>query len=292
MSVLTANLICVALVIVDLVTRTWRIQWILQGMEFRVPFGEALTLNVVGDAASAASPLRVAGEPVRVAALTHAKVPISAGIVAILIEVLVMWPVIIAAAGWLALIYAPRWWRAVGPDVSRTMRHGWPWLIALLLFGVALWLASRRFFPAAAYGMRRGTRRAWAYARRMPAWPLVVSIPLTLASLAARVAILPVLALTLPSPPPMGPLWFASFTLLYSQLILPTPSGAGAVEIGFLGGAAGNLGGHHGSILLLWRFYTTFVLVALGIVLGLHRYGRDTILALLRGRTHPDPDRS
>jgi hypothetical protein len=38
-----------------------------------------------------------------------------------------------------------------------------------------------------------------------------------------------VLALTLPDPPPMGPLALGSFALLYSQLVLPTPSGAGAV---------------------------------------------------------------
>lgn len=291
MSLLTANLICVALVIIDLVARTWRIQWILRGMEFPVPFGEALTLNVVGDAASAATPLRIGGEPVRIAAMTHARVPVSAGIVAILIEVVVMWPVIIAASGWLALIYAPTWWRAAGPALEHTLRHGWPWVVAILLVGVLAWLAARRVFPRASSGMGRGTRRAYAYARRMPAWPLLASIPLTLASLAARVAILPVLALTLPSPPPMGPLWFASFTLLYSQLLLPTPSGVGAVELGFLGGAVGDLGGHHASILLIWRFYTTFALVALGVLLGLHRYGRDAILALLgrrsAGQEHP-----
>jgi uncharacterized membrane protein YbhN (UPF0104 family) len=93
-----------------------------------------------------------------------------------------------------------------------------------------------------------------------------------------------VLALSLPDPPAMGPLFFASFTLLYSQLVLPTPSGVGAVDLGFLAGAAGDLGGHHTSILLIWRFYTTFVPVALGIFLGLQRYGRDAVVALIQGR--------
>ena len=84
------------------------------------------------------------------------------------------------------------------------------------------------------------------YWRRMPRWPLVASLPLSFLNLATRVAILPVLAATLPQPPELGPMVLGSFALLYSQLILPTPSGAGAVELGFLGGAAGDLGARAG----------------------------------------------
>jgi uncharacterized membrane protein YbhN (UPF0104 family) len=121
----------------------------------------------------------------------------------------------------------------------------------------------------------------------MPAWPLLAGIPLTVLSLAARIAILPVLALTLPEPPPLGPLTFGSFTLLYSQFVLPTPSGAGVVDLGFLGGAAGDLGEHEASLLLAWRFYTTFVLVALGLILAVRQYGRSVVGAILRGRIPP-----
>lgn len=135
--------------------------------------------------------------------------------------------------------------------------------------------------------MQRGTRRAWAYYRRLPAWPLIASVPLTLVSLAARVAILPVLALTLANPPAMGPLIFASLILTYGQLALPTPSGAGLVEIGFLGGAAGDMGARYGSILFVWRFYTTILLVALGVGLGVMMYGADAISAIMRGRARP-----
>ena len=62
MSPLQAHLICIALVVVDLVTRAWRFQWILRGMRFKVPFMEVLALNTVGDAASAVTPLRLGGE--------------------------------------------------------------------------------------------------------------------------------------------------------------------------------------------------------------------------------------
>ena len=84
-----------------------------------------------------------------------------------------------------------------------------------------------------------------------------------------------------PSPPAMGPLALGSFALLYSQLVLPTPSGAGAVELGFLGGAAGDLGSGEGWLLLAWRFYTN----GIGVVLwawslaGLRIYGWPALRA-------------
>jgi len=133
MSPLQAHLICIALVVVDLVTRAWRFQWILRGMRFKVPFMEVLALNTVGDAASAVTPLRLGGEPARLAALTHAKVPLSAAIVAAVVEVLVMWPLVIAVAGWLALAYAPSWWRAARPLLESRMTGSWLWVAVALV---------------------------------------------------------------------------------------------------------------------------------------------------------------
>jgi uncharacterized membrane protein YbhN (UPF0104 family) len=115
----------------------------------------------------------------------------------------------------------------------------------------------------------------------------VASVPLTLVNVAARVAMLPVLALTLDAHPPLGAVAMGSFALLYSQLILPTPAGAGAVELGFLGGAAGELGANDALLLLAWRFYTTGVGVLLGVLLFLHRYGRRAFATLADA---PDPE--
>jgi uncharacterized membrane protein YbhN (UPF0104 family) len=119
----------------------------------------------------------------------------------------------------------------------------------------------------------------------MPRWPLVASIPLSLVNLVTRVAILPVLALTLANPPAMGPMMLGSFALLYSQLLLPTPSGAGAVELGFLGGAAGDLGSDQGWLLLAWRFYTNGVGVVLGVWLAAQIYGWPALRNLVRQST-------
>jgi uncharacterized membrane protein YbhN (UPF0104 family) len=55
-------------------------------------------------------------------------------------------------------------------------------------------------------------------------------------------------------------------------MVLPTPSGAGVVDLGFMGGAAGQLGSN-GSLLLAWRFYTTGLGVLLGVWFAAKIYG-------------------
>jgi uncharacterized membrane protein YbhN (UPF0104 family) len=77
---------------------------------------------------------------------------------------------------------------------------------------------------------------------------------------------------------------FGSFALLYSQMVLPTPSGAGVVELGYLGGGAGALVEGQGWILVAWRFYTNGIGVVLGVWLAVSIYGWPVLQKLLRGR--------
>ena len=241
-------------------------------------------MTTVGNAAAAITPNRLGAEPARLAAAAFAGVPVTAAVVAVTYELLITAPVTAAAAGWLALIYAPQWWHNARPMLAETVHRTWPVIVILVVSGIVAWFFLRRAMPKAEHVLRRNTRRAWAYARRMPAWPLLASVPLTLLGLAARVAILPVLALTLPFPPPMGPLTFGSFALLYAQILVPTPSGAGVIDLGFVGGAVGNLGEHHRRLLLIWRVYTTAAVVAIGVVVALRVYGAAAIMALARRR--------
>ena len=272
MTLLQAHLVCVALVAVDNVARAWRIQWIVQGLGHRISFWDSFILNAFGDAACALTPLRIGGEPARLAGMLRSRVPATAAFVAISLEVLAAWPVVIVAAGWLIWQYAPAWWTLAGPRLEAAARAAWPWVIVVVVASIVAWRAARRVTSPVKH-LRRPIRRALVYWRRMPRWPLIASIPMSFINLATRVAILPVLALTLPSPPELGPLMVGSFALLYSQLILPTPSGAGAVELGFLGGAAGDLGENEGKLLFAWRLYTNGVGVVLGVILAARIYG-------------------
>lgn len=282
MTPVQAHLVCVALVAADLLARAWRIQWIVAGLGHRLSLWDSFVLNAFGDAACALTPLRLGGEPARLAGMLRSRVPATAAFVGISLEVLAAWPVVIVAGGWLIWRYAPAWWLVAGPRLGATAASAWPWVLAVAVASVLAWRAARKVASPAAHQLRRPVKRAMVYWRRMPRWPLVASVPMSFINLATRVAILPVLALTLPSPPAMGPLAVGSFALLYSQMVLPTPSGAGAVELGFLGGAAGDLGSGEGWLLLAWRFYTNGVGVILGVVLAGRIYGWPGLLQLAR----------
>jgi uncharacterized membrane protein YbhN (UPF0104 family) len=282
MTPLQAHLICIGLVAADLLVRVWRIQWIVQGLGYRITAQDAFILNAFGDAACALTPLRIGGEPARLAGMLRSGVPAPAAFVGISLEVLAAWPVVIIAVAWLAWQYAPAWWISAGPRLGAAAEEAWPWVAAVLLASLIAWHYARLVASPVTRHLRRPVRRALVYWRRMPAWPLIASIPLSLANLVTRVAILPVLALTLADPPAIGPMMLGSFALLYSQLVLPTPSGAGAVELGFLGGAAGDLGDHQGWLLLAWRFYTNGVGVLLGVWLAAKIYGWPALRKLVR----------
>lgn len=261
-STFNAHLLCVLFVAVDCVARAWRLQWLLRGTGSRMSFGSALATNLVGDAACALTPMRLGGEPVRIWGMLRAGVTAPAAFVAVSVEILAAWPVIVVAAGLLLWAWAPEWLSAAWPRLTAGAGRLWPWLVVVALLTVLAWLGARRLarHPLLAR-LERPAKRVRVYWRRMPFWPVLASVPMTLLDLVSRTGLLVVLAMTEPSGMAMGPLFVGSFILLYAQLILPTPSGAGVVDLGLLGGAAGDLGG---ATLFWWRFYSS----GAGIILG------------------------
>jgi len=273
LSPLAAHGLCAGLCAVDYLARAWRIHLLTHGLGYRLGFGDAMAVNLVGDAACSLTPLRIGGEPARLGVMLSAGVPPTASFVAITYEVLAAWPVILLCVGLVLGAHGRQWWENAAPGLMEGFRESWPWVLAVTLLTLAIWILVRRFAPSVGHHLHRPVRRMIVHWRRMPWLMLLATAPLTLINLASRIAILPVLAATLPDPPPMGLLLVGSFALLYSQLVLPTPSGAGAVELGFLGGAAGDLGTRDGALLVAWRFYTTGIGLVIGVLLAAHRFG-------------------
>jgi len=291
-----AQLICLGLVVLDLLARAWRIQLLVQGTGERLVLSDALAVNLIGDGASAVTPLRLGGEPARIGVLIASGVSLAGTLVASGYEILITWPVLVASALLIGWAYGSAWWVDVGPRVIDAVLVWWPWVVGIVMLSVLAWVAASWWKPRA--GQARWVR-PWNEARRrwraMP-WALVAgSIPLTMVSILARTAILPVLALTIPDPPALGSVILGSFALLFGQLILPTPAGVGAVEFGFLAGAAGSLGADRVLVLTLWRFYTTGIGVFVATWLVVRRYGWGAVRRFLTGRSpgaqpsDPDP---
>ena len=277
---LTAHLLCLGCVAADLVARSFRIQWFLRGLGHPIRFRQACTINVFGEAGCTLTPMRVAGEPARLAGMLQAGVPATAAFVAIAVEVLAAWPVILFFAALLGWWFAPDWLVSAWPVLRSSVQSASGWVVAVLLATLLVgWLAARSI-RTASHRVRRPLRRLAVYWRRMPRWPILASIPCTVINLISRTAILPLLALTLPNPPPLGALILGSFGLLYSQLIIPTPAGLGAVDLGLLGGAAGELGDANTRVLLAWRFYTVGVGAMIGVGLALRIFGQAALKRL------------
>ena len=261
-----AHSLCIACLLVDGAARAWRLRVLVGALGGTVGFLDALWANLVEDAAAALTPMRLAGLPARAVVLRRAGVGTGITLLASVAESALMYPVVLATGTALALAFAPDWWRGVAPQVARTSVDAGRWLALALALGVVAWIAVRRHLPRVHRSARLTLADAWREMRRAGAAALGVNVALTLASIAARLAILPILTRTVVPSPALGAVTFSSFVLLYGQLLLPMPSGAGAVEIGFLAGGAGVAGTAASRLLLPWRLYTALIAVGAGLL--------------------------
>ena len=91
--------------------------------------------------------------------MLRSRVPATAAFVAISLEVLAAWPVILVAAGWLVWRYAPAWWSTAGPQLATAAQGAWPWVLLVTLVSVAACRYARRIATPALPHVRRPVRR-------------------------------------------------------------------------------------------------------------------------------------
>jgi uncharacterized membrane protein YbhN (UPF0104 family) len=276
---LSAHAICVGLVVTDVLARAVRLRRVLAALGDKVGLPRLAATTLSCDAACALTPYRAGGDALRLASLARAGVPLRHSLAAVGYESLQSWPVVLLCGAALAWAYGAQWGRAVVAGL-RAWSGAAPWIVLALavplLAGLGVYL-RRRFRR---HGPMETTASIGKRILRSAAL-LRVTVPLTLASMAARGLVLPVLAATLEGAPPFGQSALGSFALLHSQMVLPLPAGVGAVDLGFLAGVRG--AGNAGALLLWWRVYTTGV----GLVLGLAALP----LTFGRRRSAPAPTR-
>lgn len=288
LSTVEAHLLCLVLVLVDIVARSYRLRWYLHGFKRELSFRDALNATTWGDAAAGLTPLRFGGEAAKFAGLIRGGIPAGLSVMTLALEAIITYPLVALVGAWLAWQFAPDWWSQVRPMLDDALLAAWPWIIGILVVtGLALYLGLRwrRAFSFGAspdaHSSAPSLRTAFG---STPVAPLALGAGISLFNVLARTAVLPILALTLPDHPPLGILLIGSFALLYSQLVLPTPAGVGAVDLGFLAGVAGNLGPAAPGLLLAWRIYTVGIGAGIGILLALRAIGWPALRSLiLRG---------
>lgn len=272
LSTIQAFTLCAALVAVDFIARTWRMQAFLRGIWHRVSFREVLLQSLVCEAGSILTPMRIGGDPARLWAMRQGGVSMTASVVCMGVEAFLVAAVIVVVTAVLMLSVAGDWWGVVGPGLLSALTNVWQLALLAIAF-IAGWIVTRHYAPKFREMVQREARSVRRYARVMPRWTFVLAVPLTLIHMGARVAVLPVLASTLEVPPPLLASAIGSYALLYGQLLAPTPAGAGAVELGFVGGAAGELGVEEGSLLVAWRVITAGIPLLLGVAAAVLHYG-------------------
>lgn len=285
-----AHLACIALVILDLLVRVLRLQIVLRDIGVPARTWDVFVANTIGEAAAALTPMRIGGQPARMYALVRMAVPMGATLTAIAAESVMLYPLMLLVGVIIALLFAPAWWEQIAPrlEVFRDKPAAWSIVLAALIIALVVVLIwRRRGAPRVPEpGSRQGSwlARKLAPARAIRPVTLALQIPLSLVNICARVAMLPLLALALPTPPELAVLITSSYALLYGQIFIPTPGGAGVVEASVLAGAAGDLGTYVASTLLWWRVYTIGVGVVLGAIAGGMRFGMRPLLDVLRRR--------
>ena len=264
---LALHLAALALCAADVVVRAVRLRLLVPGAP-DLSLWRAVTINAYGDAASAVTPARLGGDPARFLAFRRAGVETPRALAGLAVEALIDGVLLAVATVVLGLAFADT--AAAGVRHLVTLATG-PKARLLVALVLALAVASaaaarwyRRHIPARAVGSLTG---AWQRARRL-AWPRVtLAATLTTLSMTLRIALLPVLVAGQPGLA-TGAVVLGSFTLLFGQLALPTPAGAGAVELGFVGGFAGTLSPTAlATLLLAWRAYTLILPAGLGALL-------------------------
>lgn len=284
LTVLEAHLVCLLLVVADLIARSYRLRWYLHGFGRNLSVNDALHATAWGDAAAGLTPLRFGGEAAKFAGLVRGGIPAALSVMTLALEAIITYPLVALVGAWLAWSFAPTWWSQVEPMLTDALAAAWPWVIGVVLVTILAVYIGVRWRRALKDEIDRPRQSLRALFGATPVAPLLLGAIVSLFNVLARTAVLPLLALTLPTHPPLGILLLGSFALLYSQLILPTPAGVGAVDLGFLAGVAGNLGPSAPGLLLAWRVYTVGIGGAVGIVLAIRALGWPAIRALVTRR--------
>ncbi|NOT09132.1 MAG: hypothetical protein HOP28_13110 [Gemmatimonadales bacterium] len=255
---LLSHAVAVALLAADYAARTIRLRRLVGAAGGSIGRFDALSVNAWADLGAALTPMRIGGEPARLAGLRLARVPLGASVTALAAEVATAAPITVLIGALLVQLFGVVWWRTAGATVMGGGRLYLISLVAAILVAVLAYRAGRGRRPTVP---TRSAGLTWGLAATCASCAAI--------NVACRVAILPVLVWGSGASVHLGVVTLGAFVMIFGQLLTPVPAGAGVVDAAYLAGGAGvtDVG-----ILLAWRGYTTVFGALLGAGLAAFRF--------------------
>lgn len=272
-----AHLFAAAAVVIEILTRAWKITWSAKAANIRISFVTALRTTLAGDFGASITPARSGAEPARFLVLAEAGIPTPSALVVLyaelFLEALSLGTVVIVVAivfrhagvvlGALVGIVGGYAGFVIGLAVlaivlsRRHVGDAPPRWAERLWLGGKRWEVIQRWFAqirSTVDSVKRIDVR-WAFGAYV----------MSVLHVAMRLCVLPALVLGAGVVAPLAPLALWPLGLLYGAAIVPAPGGGGAVELAFRAALADVIGPTvFAAALLWWRFYTFYIYIVLG----------------------------
>jgi uncharacterized protein (TIRG00374 family) len=276
-----SHLFAIAAVVIEILTRTWKITWSAKAAQIDLSFFTALRTTLAGDFGASITPARSGAEPARFLVLAEAGIPTPSALVVLFaelfLEALSLATVVIVVAivfrhagivlGALVGVVGGYAGFVIGIAViavvlsRRHVNDAAPTWAQRIGLGGRRWDVIQRWFAQ--------VRSTVDSVRRIDLQWAVAAYTMSVIHVAMRLCVLPALVLGAGAQAPLAPLALWPLGLLYGAAIVPAPGGGGAVELAFRAALAPVIGPSlFAAALLWWRFYTFYIYIILGAIVA------------------------
>ena len=270
-----AHLLALAAVVIEILTRTWKITWSAKAARIRLKFTTALRTTLAGDFGASITPARSGAEPARFLVLAESGVPTSSALVVLYAELFLEALSLATVVAIVAIVFRHAGF-VVGVATIAILLSRRPGGDSAPRWARRLWLGGKRWVIVQRWlaKVRTTVESVQHIEARWAAGAYLMSV----AHVSMRLCVLPALVLGAGATAPLAPLALWPLGLLYGAAVVPAPGGGGAVELAFHAALAGVIGTSlFAAALLWWRFYTFYLYIILGAIVA-----GDTALRALR----------
>ena len=293
------QLLLLTIALLELGARALKVRLSAAALRIPISFGTSLRASAGGDFGAAITPARTGAEPARFLIMKEAGMTAAHILLVIFAELFLEMLTLAAVAaalflafrssgpmilGMVALVAAYAAFvlgsGAIGVMLSRHHASGPPpgWFTRLGL-NAGLWRRIQRSLRQLRDGIEGVRDVRWNAA--------VGAFAASLAHVALRLAILPVIVYSFHRTAPLAPMLLWPIALTYGGVIAPVPAGGGAIEVGFKAALGSSIPPDiFGAALIWWRFYTFYLFVLIGAFVA----GGTVLRALRTEDEHAEED--